>query len=96
MSSNSEDMRKSFIRYAIVATAVAVIFLLVKRDNVVRWIQAGFTLRRQEQQIELLKEQNAALDRKVDMMSTNKDTLETYAREEFFFSAPGDDVFIVE
>ena len=96
MSSKTDDMRKSFLRYALIATAVFVAFLFVKRDNVIRWVQAGFTIRRQERQIELLKEKNADLDRKVEMMSGNRDTLETYAREEFFFAAPGDDVFIVE
>lgn len=92
---NKKEQR-SFLRYAIVATAVFVIFLFVKKDNVIRWIQAGFMLKKQERQIELYEEKNAELDRRIRMMSTNRDTLETFAREEFYFSEPGDDVYIIE
>ncbi len=92
---NKKEQR-SFLRYAIIATAVFVIFLFVKKDNVIRWIQAGFTLKKQERQIELYEEKNAELDRRIRMMSTNRDTLETFAREEFYFSEPGDDVYIIE
>ena len=46
----SNHGQRSFIRYAIVATVVFAVFLLVKKDSVIRWVQAGFTLRRQEQQ----------------------------------------------
>ena len=92
---NKKEQR-SFLRYAIVATVVFVIFLFVKKDNVIRWIQAGFMLKKQERQIELYEEKNAELDRRIRMMSTNRDTLETFAREEFYFSEPGDDVYIIE
>lgn len=92
---NKKEQR-SFIRYAIVATAIFILFLFIKKDNVVRWVQAGFTLRKQDRQIELLQEQNSDLDRRIQMMSTNKDTLETFAREQFNFAEPGDDVYIIE
>lgn len=91
-----KDIRESFIRYAIVATAVFVAFLFLKSDNVIQWVRSGFTLRSQERRIELLKRQNAALDGRINMMSTNRDTLEQFAREEFYFAAPGDDVYIDE
>lgn len=94
--SKTPDIKRSFLRYAVLATAVFLVFLFIKRDNIVRWVQAGFNLRRQERQIELLKQENAELDRKIENMSSNRDTLETYAREEFFFAQPGDDVYIVE
>ena len=94
--SKSPDIRQSFVRYAIVATVIFVVFLFVKRDNIIRWVQAGFTLRNQKRQIEMLKQQNAELDRRIELLSSDRDSLETFAREEFFFSAPGDDVYIVE
>lgn len=88
--------QRSFIRYAIVATAIMVLFLFVKKDNLVRWIQAGFTLRRQERQIELYQQQNEELDKTINMMSNNRDTLEKFARENFHFAEPGEDVYIEE
>ena len=92
----SKKEQRSFIRYAIIATAAFLVFLLVKKDSIITWVQAGFTLQRQHRQIELLQEENAELDNKIQMMKGNRDTLEHYARERFFFAEPGDDVYIVE
>lgn len=94
--SKSPDIRRSFLRYAIVATVLFVAFLFLKSDNIIRWIQAGFTLKNQERQIEMLRQKNEELDRKIELMSTDKDSLEIFSREEFFFAAPGDDVYITD
>ncbi|MCQ2155899.1 MAG: septum formation initiator family protein [Bacteroidales bacterium] len=87
---------KPFLRFVIIATALAVAFLFVKRDNIFRWLQAGFTIRRQQKQIEFYQEDNERLDRQIRMMSTNRDTLEKFAREQFNFASPGDDVYVIE
>lgn len=86
--------QRSFLRFAIVATALFVIFLFLKKDNVIRWIDAGFTLRRQERQIEALTNDNRRLDEEINRLSTNRDSLERYARETYHFAEPGDDVYI--
>ena len=88
--------QRSFLRFAIIATAVFVVFLFVKKDNLVRWVQAGFTIGRQERRIEALKEDNARLDGQMHMLTTSRDSLEKFAREEFGFAEPGDDVYIEE
>ncbi|MCH5172726.1 MAG: septum formation initiator family protein [Bacteroidales bacterium] len=88
--------QRSFLRFAIIATAVFVLFLFVKKDNLVRWIQAGFTIGRQEKRIEALKEDNDRLDAQMHMLSTSRDSLESFAREQFGFAEHGDDVYIEE
>ncbi|MBP5721774.1 MAG: septum formation initiator family protein [Bacteroidales bacterium] len=88
--------QRSFIRFAIVITAIFVLFLFIKKDNLVRWIQAGFTIGAQERRIEALKEDNARLDGEIHMLSTSRDSLERFARENFGFAEPGDDVYIEE
>ena len=90
------DISHSFVRYAVISTALIIVFLFVKKDNLISWVRAGFTLRRQEQRIEQLKTRNEELDRHIKAMSTDRDTLEKFAREEFLFAAPGDDVYLVE
>ena len=92
----SKAEQRSFLRFAIVITAVFVLFLFIKKDNLVRWIQAGFTLRQQERRIEALTEDNARLDERMHMLSTSRDSLEKFAREEFGFAEPGDDVYLEE
>ena len=88
--------QRSFLRYAIVATALFLLFLFLKKDSIITWVQAGFTLRRQERQIEQLQQENAEMDRKIRMMKGDRDTLERFAREHFYFAEPGDDVYIIE
>jgi len=88
--------QRSFLRFAIVITAIFVLFLFIKKDNLVRWIQAGFTLGAQERRIEQLKQDNERLDGRIRMLSTSRDSLEQFAREEFGFAEPGDDVYIEE
>ena len=92
----NDDIRKSFFRFAAVLTALAALFLMLKTDNVFRWVQAGITLRGQQRQIEQYESEIAQLERKIDALSSNRDSLEKYARETFFFCESGDDVYIVE
>ena len=88
--------QRSFVRYAIVATAIFVLFLFLKKDSIINWVQAGITLRRQERQIEQYRKENEELDERIRMMTGDRDTLERYAREQFYFAEPGDDVYIIE
>ena len=92
---NKKEQR-SFLRYAIIATALFAVFLLLKKDSVVTWVQAGFTLGRQRRQIEQYERENEELDRRIKTMRENRDSLERYAREQFYFAEPGDDVYIIE
>lgn len=92
---NKKEQR-SFLRYAIVATVAFLLFMLVKKDSLVSWVQAGVTLRRQQRQIELYRQENEEMDRRIRTMTGNRDTLERYAREHFYFAEPGDDVYIIE
>lgn len=87
--------QRSFVRYAIVSTALFMAFFLLKRDGLVTWVQSGIAIRRQASEIKRLERENKALDARIDYMSGDRDTLERFARENFYFSAPGDDVYIV-
>lgn len=86
--------KKNFLRFVIIATAIFLVVLLVKKDSVLRWIQTGFELRRQRKEIEHYEKQIRDLDSRIEGLSTNRDTLEAYAREQFLFSEPGDDVYL--
>lgn len=86
--------KKNFFRFVIIATAIFLVVLLVKKDSVLRWIQTGFELRRQRKEIEYYEKQIRDLDSRIEGLSTNRDTLEAYAREQFLFSEPGDDVYL--
>ncbi len=86
--------KKNFLRFVIIATAIFLVVLLGKKDSVLRWVQTGFELRRQRKEIEYYEKQIRDLDSRIESLSTNRDTLEAYAREQFLFSEPGDDVYL--
>ena len=92
----SRKEQRSFARYAIVVTALMVLFLFVKKDNVFRWIDAGIAIRKQENKIEQLKADIDRLDNKTRLLTNDRDTLERYARENLGFAEPGDDVFLIK
>ena len=88
---------RSFVRYAIVATAVFLVFFcFIKRDNLFRWIEAGFTVHRQERQMEFLRSDTERLQDELRTLTTDRDSLEKFAREKFLFAEPGEDVYVVE
>ena len=93
--SNREE--RSFLRYVIVSTAIFLLFVcVIKRDNLFRWVEAGFTVRRQEKQVEFYEADIERLKDEVKSLTTDKDTLEKFAREKFLFAEPGEDVYVIE
>ena len=96
---NDGDRRqeRSLLRWIIFSTAVfliAICFLL--HDNIFRWVSAELTIHNQKKQIERYQGQINALDKRIDDITNNKDSLEKFARETFGMSEPGEDVYIIE
>jgi len=88
---------RSFVRYAIISTAIFLLFIcVIKRDNLFRWIEAGVTIRRQEKQMEFYESDIGRLKKEVSSLTTDRDTLEKFAREKFLFAEPGEDVYVQE
>ncbi len=52
--------------------------------------------RNQEKEMARLQREIEEMDREIQNLRNNPDTLETFARETYHFAAPGDDVYIVE
>lgn len=92
----SRHEQRSFVRYALVVTCLLLVFLLVKKDNIFRWIEAGFTIRGQERRIEKLRKETERLDAETRMLTLDRDTLERFARENLGFAEPGDDVYLIK
>ena len=65
-------------------------------NTFIHWGKSAIQVRRQERLIEKYERENAELDRRIRMISTDKDTLEKFAREQYDFAAPGEDVYLVE
>ncbi len=87
----------SFSKYAVVATALFIVFTCFFSGNsVIDWVRAGMKIKYQEKQMEFYRKDIERMDKEIESLSQNKDSLEKFARENFHFAAPGDDVYIEE
>ncbi|MBR3671727.1 MAG: septum formation initiator family protein [Spirochaetia bacterium] len=86
-----------FIPFVIVVTTiVAIVLLFLSHNSVLNWVKAGIEVKNQEKEMARLKAEIKAMDEEIDALTTNRDSAETFARETYYFAAPGDDVYIVE
>lgn len=89
--------KRSFIRYAILATSVFVVLVgFLNQNNIIRWVKAGVEIRQQRKRIEVCRKEIKEMDSQIHGLTSNKDSLERYARETFYFAEPGDDVYVEE
>ena len=88
---------KKFAWFVVIFTSIFIFMWIVGPGNTfVHWIRAGVEIRRQEKMMEMYRNENAELDRRINMMKTDRDTLEKFAREQYNFAAPGEDVYVME
>ncbi|MBO5418551.1 MAG: septum formation initiator family protein [Bacteroidales bacterium] len=88
---------RKFAWFVVVLTSTFLILWLVGPGNtLIHWAGAALEQSRQEKQIRTYRKEINEMDRRIRMMRTDKDTLEKFAREQFGFSAPGEDVYIIE
>lgn len=80
----------------IVTTVVAVILLFLSHNSVLNWVKATIEVKNQEKEMARLQAEIKEMDSEFNALTTNKDSLESFARETYHFAAPGDDVYIVE
>ena len=88
---------RSFVRFAVISTAIFLVLAgFVLPNSIWRWARSGAELHRQNRQIEAYKREIAEMDRQIGKLSNDKDSLERFARENFGFAEPGDDVYILK
>ena len=83
-------------KYIIVTVIFAVIVIFVDRNNLIRWAGDYLTALRQEKVIRQYNRDIQMLDDKLDELTSDKDSLEKFAREQYYFHKKGEDVFIVD
>ena len=89
--------RKVFAWYVVGVTALFLFLWIVGPGHTfIHWAKASIEARRQEKIIKTYEMENAELDRRINMMKNNRDTLEKFAREQYNFAVPGEDVYLLE
>ena len=80
----------------IVTVAVALWLLLFAHNSVLNWVKASVEEKNQEAEMARLQAEIQEMDREIDNLRNNRDSLESFARETYHFAASSDDVYIVE
>ena len=91
------DERKRFLLIVCVCTVLFLGFKFIgPKGTITHWIKAKAEIRRQEKQMEQYRREIEAMDKDINELKNNKDSLEKFARERFNFAAPGEDVYLIE
>ena len=87
----------TFFKFVTFCVTVFIVLWIVGPGNtVLHWARSKSDLRLQKKQMELYQKEIEQMRRQVRMLESNRDSLEKFAREQFYFAAPGEDVFVVE
>ncbi|NCB18617.1 MAG: septum formation initiator family protein [Bacteroidia bacterium] len=79
---------------AILGFAVWVVFL--DSSSMVRCTRIKMNIREQENQKEYYREEIRSIEEKLNELSSNRDSLEKFAREQYLFKKDDEDLFVVE
>ena len=79
------------------ATAIFIFIWVVGPGNtVIHWVKAKMDINAQKRAIEQYNAEIEEMNKRINMLKTDKDTSEKFAREHFYFAAPGEDVYVIE
>lgn len=77
-------------------TLFVVLWLVGPGNTVIHWAKSRSELRHQKKQMEIYEKEIEQMRLKVNVLENNRDSLEKFAREQFYFSVPGEDVYIID
>ena len=83
-------------KYFVVGFIFLVWICFFDTNNVGQMIRARVTLGRQQRQIEFYKREISNMDRKLQQLRSERDSLEKFAREEYYYHQDGEDVYVIE
>ena len=84
------------IFFALTTAAFIIVWVVGPGNTIIHWIKAKIDIVAQEKAIEQYNAEIEEMDKRINMLKNDKDTLEKFAREHFYFAAPGEDVYVIE
>ena len=82
--------------YAIIALAFVLFLFLAPDNNVITWLAAKREIRNQEREMRRYQLEITEMTKRIETLRTNRDSLETFARERFHFCEEGEDVYLTD
>ena len=96
LKARSAVVRILLNKYMIATLVFLALILFNSRTSLNQMINSMATLRSQKKQEMYYRQAIKATDERINQLTSNKDTLEMFARENYYFQEDGEDVFIVE
>ena len=89
-------IKSSAIGYIAILVFFLVILCVYPGNNLFSWIAARHEIKSQERQIRSYQLEIMDMETQIKELTDNTDTLEQFARENFHFAEPGEDVFLIK
>ena len=86
---------RKWAKYVITILVFAVVFLFIGDQSVMHFIRRGKEIRHLEEQRDMYREGAAEAEQEIRTLN-QPDSLERYAREQYFMHAPNEDIYLVE
>lgn len=83
-------------KYFLVGFVFLVWICFFDTNNVGQMIRSRVTLRRQQRQKEFYQQEISKMDRQLELLRSKRDSLEKFAREEYYYQKDGEDVYVLE
>lgn len=96
LKAKSPVLRFLLNKYFIASLVFVLLILFNSHTSLHHMIQSMKTLSEQQQQEQYYRQEIETTDERINQLTSNKDTLEMFARENYYFQEDGEDVFIVE
>lgn len=93
--SNSKVFKVIRNKYFIVTAFFLVWILFIDTNNVFVWFRDMGVVAGQQRQMEYYKDAIMQTDEKLNELTSNKDSLEKFAREQYLFHEKDEEVFII-
>jgi len=88
-------IHNKYFKYLVVLLIFIVLTFIVDTNNIMVWWRARMTQREQAIQIENLKKEIESNETRIRRLTSEKDSLEKFAREQYLFHEEGEDVYVV-
>lgn len=83
-------------KYFLVTLLFLLWILFFDTNNIIRWFSNINEVKEQEKQKIYYKRQIEITDEKLKELGSNRDSLEKFAREQYLFHEPSEEIFLVE
>lgn len=83
-------------KYFVVGFIFVVWICFIDINNVGELIRSRSTLRAQRRQIEFYEREISEMNRKLEQLNSERDSLERFAREEYFYLQDGEDIYVIK